>query len=619
MNLVFVCQRGELELKALLLACSLRATHGANLRLFAACPDYHDWGHLHPHTDNLLGRLGVTRLNFVPPFGESYPIGNKLAALALLPDDEPGCFLDSDMLSLSGWNLTGLLAQTVSAAKPADLATWGKRLVDQDAGQDNSTSDATAAQSQTQSQNQTQTQAQAQGQDAWSAVYAALKQPLPQRRVRTTVSGELSQPYFNAGVVASCRPYTLAQYWLEFARTIAAQEPPLPNLYPWLDQITLPAAMAVTGPWQTLTEEFNFPAHVRPLGDLPVALCHYHTPGVIMREPRLWAVILEAMGQHPQLLELAARFPGWTPVVNAVRASQAAATQPAVAPAPELSATVTPAPAILLPPAKSLPRDFIITGVPRSGTSYISSLLDSQQDWLVLNEPVEIFEQLFTRPDASGVALCHQVYRERVLHDLPIQNKVEGGKVITDTAKRDERVWYKPELTRGDFWLGSKNTLAYTSALDHLLQLGWPIIAMVRHPLDSLASWRNTFGHLAHAQVDQIAVTNPDYGGWRNWQRKALLEIAQQNDAAVRRVLLWRMLARTFIQARDDILLWRYEDLVNDPAAHLEQINRRLGYSSVDLPEPSSLRARTKHYDEQERDLLGDLCGAELRALSYQL
>src|SRR5690606_8254915 len=242
-----------------------------------------------------------------------------------------GCFLDSDMLSLSDWDLTGLLAQTVSAAKPADLATWGKRLVDQDAGQDNSTSDATAAQSQTQSQNQTQTQAQAQGQDAWSAVYAALKQPLPQRRVRTTVSGELSQPYFNAGVVASRMPQTLAHHWLEFAKTIAAHQPPLPNLYPWLDQITLPAAMAVTGPWQTLTEEFNFPAHVRPLGHSPVALCHYHTPGVIMREPRLWAVILEAMGQHPQLLELAVRFPGWTPVVNAVRASQAAATLPAVA------------------------------------------------------------------------------------------------------------------------------------------------------------------------------------------------------------------------------------------------------------------------------------------------
>ena len=85
MNIVFVCQKGELELKALLLAWSLRKTHGASINLIAACPEYKDWSDLSALTLSALKELSVDIKKFTPTFGSDYPIGNKISALGLLP------------------------------------------------------------------------------------------------------------------------------------------------------------------------------------------------------------------------------------------------------------------------------------------------------------------------------------------------------------------------------------------------------------------------------------------------------------------------------------------------------------------------------------------------------
>lgn len=555
MNVIFIVQRGELELKALLLAWSLRQSHGKHLNLFAACPDYADWGEIAEATQAALKQLAVKLVHFKPEFAPHYPIGNKVGLLKLLPEDEQGMFLDSDMLSLQRWKPEDLLDGCAVAAKPADLGTWGDE-------------------------------------QRWQQVYSLAGLDLPERRVRLTVSGQLSLPYFNAGVVVASRPEQFGETWLAATRLLHDCDLKIGERYPWLDQIALPVAMAKQDDWRGLDEAWNFPAHLRALGTTDVNLCHYHHPGVILREPRLRHLFRRACKALPYMADLARKHEHWQPLLKHEGM-----------------------PWLRLPRR----RDFLITGIPRSGTSLLCSLLDGQSRWLVVNEPIEVFDLLAQRPDASGLGLMHAQLRERIFRGEPIFNKVDNGKVVSDTALRDERVAYHPQVGSNDFWLGSKNTLVYLAALPMIRELNWPVVATVRHPLDSLASWRNTFDHLREARVDTFAVANPAFKGWSNAQRAALAEITCQPDAALRRVLLWRLLARVLLDNAHWLKLWRYEDLTTDVAGHVRQFNRIMGYRGKTAYTETRNRRRSRDGDVLERQMLGDLCAQELRELKYEL
>ncbi len=553
MNIVFVCQKGELELKALLLAWSLRKTHGASINLIAACPEYKDWSDLSALTLSALKELSVDIKKFTPTFGSDYPIGNKISALGLLPKNAIGCFLDSDMLSLSHWNVDDILKNSESAAKPADLGTWGN-------------------------------------QESWQRVYAAVDMVLPVRRVRLTVSHQLSLPYFNAGFIATKVPQELSLEWNKSALLLNDAEFNLENKYPWLDQISLPIALQKAGSWAPLSEFFNYPAHIRALGEQQVGVCHYHTPGVILREPRLRMLFQLALIECPYLSQLVQQFNNWKVLL------------------------VCRLPCVTY---KESQRNFVITGIPRSGTSYLTSLLDSQHNWLVINEPSEIFSQLQSRTDASGIALYYAECRERILSGQPIANKVKDGKVIEDTAILDRQEMYIPKIERCDFWLGSKNTLAYMASLENLVKLDWPIIAMIRNPVDTLASWRNTFSHLAEAKVSNFPVAHPNFIAWSTQQREALLEIDGQPEAAMRRVLLWRLLARTLLAQESKIHLWRYEDLINSPVELLQGFNKQLNFQDAIAVPQAKIKKRDQNYDATEHQMLFDLCFEELKYFKY--
>ena len=555
MNIVFVVQRGELELKALLLAWSLRRSHGQALHLYAACPQYADWGEIDGRTRAALVRLNVQLLTFTPAFAPSYPIGNKLGLLGMLPPGEPALFLDSDMLSLGAWDPAALLGEDAVAAKAADMGTWGDEA-------------------------------------RWRKVYALAKLELPVRRVRLTVSDKLSLPYFNAGVVATREPSRFGKAWLEAAEVLHGCDLELGERFPWLDQIALPLAMMQQPSWRSLDECWNFPAHLRALGSKRVNLCHYHNPGVILREARLLGLFRKACAGVSHIKALASQYPQW----NVLCQRQGA-------------------PIFL----RQRRRDFLITGIPRSGTSLICSLLDQQLRCVVINEPKEIFDLVESRSDASGIELLHAQVREALYKGEPIVNKVQDGRVVSDTKILDERVLYHPQLASNDFWLGSKNTLVYLAALSRIRALGWPVLASVRHPLDSLASWRNTFDHLREANVESFAVANPTFGAWNSSQRIAMNEIACQSDSALRRVLLWRMLTRTLLDNADWLTLWRYEDFTGDIRGHLRRFNRSMGQRARIEPIAGRNLHRAKERDPLERSMLGDLCSAELRELNYEL
>lgn len=561
LQIVFVIQAGELELKALLLASSLRQELGEAVRLVAACPQHADWGELDAATRAVLRELNVELIAFEPTFAPGYPIGNKIDALALLADGRPSVFLDSDMLCLGSFAMDELLGQGAEkqltlAAKPADLRTWGSEA-------------------------------------QWQCLYQGLGLPPSPQRVYCTVDGALSRPYYNAGLVATYQPAQLAGLWREQCQRIQALAPAPEPLYPWLDQIGLAVcAQYHVARRVSLGERWNFPAHLRALPESgKPRLCHYHHPGVILREPQLLLRARQAAARYPRIKQLMRDLPAWQPLLR-----------------PRMPQ---------LRPKSLKGRDFLVTGIPRSGTSLLCKLLSKQPNWLILNEPSEAIPYLQERTDASGIALLHRQYRERVLLGQPIENKVRGDELIEDTALGDERQLYHPAVRGRHFRMGSKNTLAYMASLSHLQRLNWPVVAMVRHPLDSLGSWESTFNHLREAIPDQLPLTHPEFYGWAGWQRAALAEMADQTDAALRRVLLWRLLAQTLL-AQPGIHLWFYEAFVVAPRDHIRQLRRSLGAPGGG-PRIEPLKRRQREHDGPHRELLGDLCGPELKEMGYHL
>ena len=97
---VFVCQGGELEYKAALLAASLNYAVRCEHELVAAVPAGNNVAPLSDETQQLMNALGVRTVPIENPLAADYLIGYKLACLSVHTDAEKLIFLDSDILCI---------------------------------------------------------------------------------------------------------------------------------------------------------------------------------------------------------------------------------------------------------------------------------------------------------------------------------------------------------------------------------------------------------------------------------------------------------------------------------------------------------------------------------------
>lgn len=272
--ITFVCQAGELEAKAVLLAASLRRFLAGSADLVACVPES---GPLAAATRRILQALDVRSVAIRNPLDPTYPIGNKVACMAAATADRV-LFLDSDIICLAPLDL-GRHFTADFTVKPADHATFSGRAED------------------------------------WSRLYRHFGLADPVRRVRATVSGDAMWPYFNAGVIGVRGDVGFAETWARCCREIDADEA-VPQRRPHLDQIGLPLAAALCGlDFVELPERLNFPAHARRLDREHPVLCHYHWPTILAREPALAALVAALVRDHPAIGEVLAGTEGWRDLV----------------------------------------------------------------------------------------------------------------------------------------------------------------------------------------------------------------------------------------------------------------------------------------------------------------
>jgi hypothetical protein len=261
--------------------------------------------------------------------------------------------------------------------------------------------------------------------------------------------------------------------------------------------------------------------------------------------------------------------------------------------------------------------DLVITGIPRSGTSYVCALLNTVENTVLVNEPVEALQLL--RNDASGRLADYYAHtRDNILRNIPIQNKIVDGKFTEDTNENDVRNYYVPEVKDASFVFGSKNTFVYLVCLEKIRQQlpEAVILACVRHPYDVIASWKSVrFPHLKNANPMFFV----DYAGGQ--ERREIERMAGIREIEIRYALLWDYLAQCIIKSIDNLILLKYEEFVVDPAKHLAAVYRALGVNLQHLPEMpvSKVRTRREVLSVAEVDAIQKYCADSAGHFEYAL
>lgn len=219
-NIMIVGQGGRIAYEALLFAASLRANSPKFTgQLYVAEPQPGPlWDHDPRMSEPIKAQLAALGAQVVPfmsrHFGQSYPYGNKIEGLQVLPADQPFVFFDTDTL------ITGELAEVpFDFARPAASmqreGTWPVEEL------------------------------------YWPGYTAIWKSLYDRFGLDFESSRDLSQPdeywerylYFNAGWFFGSDPAAFGTRFSDYAVSVRDDPPPelvIQPLDPWLDQIVLP-------------------------------------------------------------------------------------------------------------------------------------------------------------------------------------------------------------------------------------------------------------------------------------------------------------------------------------------------------------------------------------------
>jgi hypothetical protein len=424
-------------------------------------------------------------------------------------------------------------------------------------------------------------------------VFAHFGIALPARSYVTDFRPTPTIPYFNSGVLflpAAARH--LVPAWRDVNRTLVEQPALLGAEGLHVNQASLAVAVALVGePVVALDRAFNFPTHLQ--GEVPPAGFADCDPVIVHYHDRVAA---DGGVLEPPYPAAAARIRAFNARLRSVRARPCRGTAPH-------------------------PRDVLVTGISRSGTSWLCRLLHQHADCIALNEPSEVVGILEREVEPLGLAGFLAETRARVLRGQPIANKLTGGRVTADTAEDDALTLYTPTPATPDFVLAVKNTRAFLSRLDGIRRAlpETRIVACVRSPLDTLGSWKRSFPHLRDADVAGVPVGHPEDAALTAADRAALRAIAATTDVAERRARWWCWFGEMLLRHRDGVVLVRYDALVTQPAETL--VRAFAGHALGGLSEPLAVsrphRTRTL-LDAHEIEVTRALCLDVARELGVE-
>jgi hypothetical protein len=246
-------------------------------------------------------------------------------------------------------------------------------------------------------------------------------------------------------------------------------------------------------------------------------------------------------------------------------------------------------------------RDFIICGIPRSGTTLVAAALWQPPSVVTVMEPwdgmrlppSELFRSLRAEIERTGALGRGKLDVPALVSEGQVRWWAEGSTAV-------------PVDVSSGYLLGVKWP-AYWRYLDLLPDTRF--VVCLRHPLEVISSFKRTGGRLARGLEYDTAFN----------QRMNRELASATDDPAVRRVLLFDWVASRVLPhlERPNVLVVRYERWFEDPAAVMEEIGSFLGITL--RPDRLVIQPPGGHHlSAEEVGLVAERCRAA-EALGYRI
>jgi hypothetical protein len=213
-----------------------------------------------------------------------------------------------------------------------------------------------------------------------------------------------------------------------------------------------------------------------------------------------------------------------------------------------------------------MPRDIVLAGLPRGGTTLACVLLNKFSNTVALNEPFSI-PRLAAQPGRVELIKClkaeFSAQRDSLLSSGSALSVGVNNKLVTNTIahQRDDtglrphhaplqQVEFPQNLTQ-DFTLVAKHPNAFSVLLPTLLG-DFECFAVIRNPLAVLLSWNSTKLPLRHGRVPAAELFDSDL-------RSRLEGLTETSDRQISILSHYFAIYRNHLPPR---AVFRYEDIV---------------------------------------------------------
>ncbi len=244
----------------------------------------------------------------------------------------------------------------------------------------------------------------------------------------------------------------------------------------------------------------------------------------------------------------------------------------------------------------------LISGIPRSGTTLLTSTLSSSSQVVVFSEP-EWLKTLRTKAhDATSFTqqLTHQIAELRVSvekkHAIQLKSshfqkgqpanyyiRGEQGKIISD--KSEYSTLLDPGLYKAPFII--KSNAQFTACLKQLIDTrAFKIHCIIRNPVAVVMSWRSLDIPVSHGNMKIAEKYSPEYLSFIK-PAKTLLE---------KQVLMVDWYFSEFHKYQSEAHIIKYENMLNNMEQLLQE---QFHIDDAKLPKTRN-QNKSKHYDLSE-------------------
>jgi hypothetical protein len=234
----------------------------------------------------------------------------------------------------------------------------------------------------------------------------------------------------------------------------------------------------------------------------------------------------------------------------------------------------------------------LLTGIPRSGTTLCCKLLNDRSDVIALHEPInpsDLPGSIAGQPAVANISLQIDSFANAIQAGLPFPHGDKGGLQIENpvgdanqsgvrqvVAKRG-MIQLPPRMV-GSYQLVIKQNALFTALLP-LLKERYPIVCIVRNPIDVLLSWMT---------VD-LPVNRGRLPAGERFSAE-LRESLKYKECLQRQLIIYQWFIRQFLTSGLPVI--RYEDVVASGGAELD---KALGLAPI---ERDKLHAKERSFDK---------------------